>query len=96
MYFLIYTEDSVENRDKRGPFLAEHREWLKSDHDGVTLHVAGPWTDDKGISKGSVLLIEAKSESRAKSWIAEDPFVREGLPGVSLLRPFNWIVGKPS
>lgn len=96
MYFLIYTEDSAENGHKRSPYLAEHRDWLKSDHSDVTLHVAGPWTDDKGVSKGSLLLIEAPSESRAKSWMAEDPFVRENLPGVSLLRPFNWILGKPA
>jgi len=96
MYFIIYTEDSPENGHKRGEFLAEHREWLKSDHDGVTLHVAGPWTDDKGVSKGSFLIIEAISEARAKSWVAEDPFVREAIPGLTIFRPYNWIVGKPA
>jgi len=96
MYFLIYTEDSAENGHKRGPFLDEHRQWLKSDHDNVTLHIAGPWTDEHGTSKGSILLIEAQDEAAARKWMAQDPFVRENIPGVSLLRPFNWVLGKPA
>lgn len=96
MYFLIYTEDSSANAHKRAEFIDEHRRWLKSDHDGVTLHIAGPWTDADGTSKGSILLIETDSEASARAWTAQDPFVREGLFGGSFIKPFNWILGAPT
>ena len=95
MYFLIYTEDSKINGHKRAEFIDEHRAWLKGHHDKLTLHIAGPWTDDLGVSKGSILLIETESEAHARSWMAQDPFVRENLPAKQMLKPFNWVVGAP-
>jgi len=57
MKFLIYTEDKANSLDIRKKNRDAHLAFLKSGN-GATVLTAGPWLDDDGVMKGSLLIVE--------------------------------------
>lgn len=93
-YFLIHTADIADSLAIRQSNREAHLTWLKS-HPEVTLHIAGPWLDDEGIMRGSLLIVEAESKDIVTHWLETDPYRQAGLTDKTTLQPYNWAVGAP-
>jgi uncharacterized protein YciI len=94
-YFLIHTADKVDSLSIRQDNRDAHLAWLRSDPD-VNLHVAGPWLDEDGIMRGSLLIVEANSQTNVENWLSKDPYRLAGLTDRTTLQAYHWVVGAPS
>jgi len=93
-YFLIHTADKANSLHIRQENRDAHLAWLKSDSP-VTLHIAGPWLDEDGVMRGSLLIVEADNKKTVETWLAKDPYRAAGLTERTELQAYNWVVGKP-
>jgi len=93
-YYLIHTADKPDSLTIRQKNRDAHLAWLKSESD-VTLHVAGPWLDNEGVMRGSLLIVEAESKNTVETWLEKDPYRKAGLTATTTLQTYNWVVGKP-
>jgi len=59
--FLIYAEDKADSLHIRQAARADHIAWLKAPSD-VKLLAAGPWLDDAGDMRGSLVIVEAADQ----------------------------------
>ncbi len=95
MQFLIYTEDKRDG----GPIRADNREahlaWLRTETPLVKLLTAGPWLNEAGEMKGSLLIVEAGSKSNVETWLENDPYKTAGLPKSVTVKAFKWVIGAP-
>lgn len=93
-YFLIHTADKADSLQIRKDNRNAHLAWLKAKGD-VTLHVAGPWLDNDGVMRGSLLIVEAANKRVVEDWLAQDPYRAAGLTASTELQEYVWVVGKP-
>ncbi len=93
-YYLIYTADRPNSVPLRQDNRNDHIKWLRSDP-GVTLHIAGPWLDEDGEMRGSLLIVEANTKDIVEDWLANDPYRKAGLTASITVQPYNWIIGGP-
>ena len=91
--FMILTEDVADGPAIRGRVRDDHLAWLKS-NPSVRVMSAGPWLDDGGTMRGSLLLVEAPSRAALDSWLAGDPYAKAGLPASVDIRPFKLAIGE--
>lgn len=94
MYFMIYSQDKPESLDIRKANRDAHLVWLKSDP-VVTVKLAGPWLDEHGDMRGSLVIVECKDEGTVRDWLTKDPYAQAGLIGAQTLKPFHWAIGGP-
>ena len=93
LYALICTDkpDSLALRKASRP---DHLDYLKSL--GDTLVLAGPFTEDDGVTMtGSLVVIEAPSLEAANQIADGDPFAKAGLFASVDIRPWLWTVNAP-
>ena len=95
MKFLIYTEDVENGLSIRKATRDAHLAWLKADNDTVKLLAAGPWLDDAGTMRGSLVIVEAASKRDVENWCERDPYKNAGLPKSVTIKAFNWVIGAP-
>ena len=95
MRFFIYTEDVDDGLAIRQATRDAHLAWLKADNDAVKLLAAGPWLDDEGTMRGSLVIVEAASKSVVEDWCERDPYKHAGLPKSITIKAFNWVIGAP-
>ena len=95
MRFFIYTEDIDGGLPIRQATRDAHIAWLKAENDHVKLLMAGPWLDDEGTMRGSLIIVEAQSKSDVENWCAADPYKQAGLPKSVTIKGFNWAIGAP-
>lgn len=93
-HFLIYTEDKADSLDIRMNAREAHLTWVQSSPD-VKLISAGPWLDDAGDMRGSLMIVEAADLTTVEAWLTEDPYNKAGLTGFKRVRQFNWLLGAP-
>jgi uncharacterized protein YciI len=93
-HFLIYTEDKPDSLDVRLKAREAHLNWVMSDPK-IKLISAGPWLDDAGDMRGSLLIVSAESLESVENWLAEDPYNKAGLTAFKRIRRFNWLLGAP-
>ncbi len=93
-HFLIYTEDKADSLDVRMGAREDHLNWALN-HPTVKLISAGPWLDDAGDMRGSLLIVSADSLQTVETWLEEDPYNKAGLTGFKRVRRFNWLLGAP-
>ncbi len=93
-FFLIHTSDKTDSLSIRQANRDAHLAWLKSDKD-VKLHIAGPWLDEEGVMRGSLLIVEADSKGTVENWLAKDPYRVAGLTAQTTLQTYHWVVGAP-
>lgn len=94
MRFMIYTEDKPDSLHIRQANRDDHIAWLKAESD-VTLLTAGPWLDDEGTMRGSLLIVDAKDKATVEAWLLTDPYRKAGLTGSVTLKGFLWAIGAP-
>lgn len=93
-HFLIYTEDKPDSLHIRQDTRAAHLEWVRADPN-VTLISAGPWLDEAGDMRGSLLIVTADRLKTVEDWLAQDPYAKAGLTAFKRVREFNWLIGAP-
>lgn len=93
MQFMIYSEDVTDGLPIRQATRDAHLNWLKNDP-AATVQVAGPWLDDDGTMRGSLLIVESKDRATLDAWMARDPYAIAGLPGHVIVRSYKVVINK--
>ena len=93
-HFLIYTEDKPDSLDVRLGARDAHLQWALN-HPSVKLLTAGPWLDEAGDMRGSLLIVTADKLETVENWLEDDPYNKAGLTGFKRVREFNWLLGAP-
>ena len=94
LYAVICTDKpgSLPLRQEKRP---EHLEHLKSLGDQLVL--AGPFTEDDGVTmNGSLVVIEADTPEAARALAEKDPFFVHGVFESVEIRPWKWSVKNPN
>ena len=78
MEFIVYSEDKADSLHIRQAAREDHLSWLKTPSE-VKLLIAGPWRDDAGVLRGSLLIVEAKDNDSVAQWVACDPYKAASL-----------------
>ena len=94
MQFIVYTEDREDGLPIRQASREAHLEWLTANK-GAKVLAAGPWLDDAGTMRGSLLIVEAADRAAIDAWAENDPYTKAGLPSKVMIRPFKWVIGAP-
>lgn len=94
-YFVLWAEDCPNSLELRQKLRPAHRARLRRHSHPVVCHSGGPWLDNRGEMAGSVLFIEAESIEHVQAYIAEDPYVQNGLYRKVEIHPFVWGLGQP-
>lgn len=95
MQFIIYTQDRNEGLPIRQANRDAHLAWLKSGK-GPKVLTAGPWLDDEGTMRGSLVIVEAADKNAVMAWLATDPYKLAGLPKAVTVNGFKWAIGAPA
>jgi uncharacterized protein YciI len=93
-HFLIYTEDKPDSLSVRMEAREAHLAWVMNDPN-VKLISAGPWLDDAGDMRGSLLIVSADTLETVENWLEQDPYNQAGLTEFKRVRQFNWLLGAP-
>ena len=93
MEFIVYSEDKADSLDIRQAARDDHLIWLKAPSD-VKLRIAGPWLDDDGIMRGSLLIVEAADKQIVLDWLSGDPYKAAGLTASVMVKAYKWVIGK--
>lgn len=95
MQFIIYTEDKDDGLPIRQANRDAHLAWLKEDT-AVKVLAAGPWLDDDGTMRGSLLIVEGDDKTSVIEWTQRDPYGKAHLPKSIMIKPFKWVIGAPA
>lgn len=95
MQYIIYTEDQDDGLPIRQANRDAHLAWLKTDT-VVKALAAGPWLDDDGTMRGSLLIVEAETKEALMEWTQRDPYAKAHLPKSVMIKPFKWVIGAPA
>lgn len=93
--FLIYAEDKPDSLHIRQAERERHIAWLKTPA-SVKLLTAGPWLDDKGDMRGSLVIVQAQSKEAVEDWLANDPYKLAGLTARVTIKDYLWVIGRPN
>lgn len=96
MKFIVYTEDKANSLSIRQANRDAHLAWLKSDNPDVDLLTAGPWLDDDGVMRGSMLIVDAENKAVVETWLSADPYRDAGLTASTMVKAFVWAIGAPT
>jgi len=91
-HFVLHCIDKPDSLDLRMATRPAHVEYLKGHGEAVRL--AGPYMDDAGDMRGSLLIIEAEDLAAAQAFAAADPYARAGLFARVEVRAFRAGLGK--
>jgi len=93
MEFIVYGEDKPDSLHIRQAARDDHLAWLKTPSD-VKLLIAGPWLDDDGVMRGSLLIVEAADKQTVLNWLNTDPYKAAGLTASVFVKAYKWVIGK--
>ncbi len=94
-HFIIYTEDKTDSLNIRLDNREAHLNWVRNDPQ-VKLISAGPWLDEAGDMRGSLLIVDGPDLKTVEAWLEQDPYNKAGLTGFKRVRQFNWLLGAPN
>ncbi|WP_026942242.1 YciI family protein [Hellea balneolensis] len=94
MEFIVYSADKPDGLHIRQSARDAHLAWLKAPSEIKPL-VAGPWLDDEGVMRGSLLIVEAKDKQAVLDWLSGDPYKTAGLTASVDVKAYKWVIGKP-
>ncbi len=97
-YFAVWARDRPGMLEQRQRVREAHRARLREGAPGVRVVLGGPTTDEAGDMAGSLLVIEAVDIERVRAFVADDPYVAEGVydPASVQILPWRWGIGRPS
>ncbi|GEQ97569.1 hypothetical protein JCM17844_12060 [Iodidimonas gelatinilytica] len=92
MLFVILATDKDGSSAIRKATRAAHLDYLKGA--GDRLKLAGPLRDDKDTPLGSMIVIDAASETAARLFAQNDPYAQAGLFRSVEIKPFLAVTGR--
>ena len=98
MYFAAFYTHKPGKIQTDSEILAAFANYLRNhpEQPGVVVHNAGPTlADDSETIVGSLLIIEAPSLEAARRFMADSPYGNAGIFAETLIRPFDWRLGRP-
>ncbi|MBN4054244.1 hypothetical protein JYT87_00880 [Nitrospira defluvii] len=90
MLFVMIGHDGPEGQKKRKLYRERHIQRLEKLDAENKLILAGPFGD----KSGSLIVFEADSLEAAKTYAAEDPYVKEAVFESHAVRPFKQVFPK--
>ncbi len=90
MQFIIKAYDGPNMLEKRMAVRPRHLEGMAKL--GRHIVVAGGLTDDEGKLKGSALVVDFDSEADVKEYLANEPYVLEGVWDQITCEPLNVVL----
>ena len=91
MHWLL-TYDYVDDiATRRAPFREAHLGLVRNLHHGGTLLMAGAVGEP---IEGALLVFTAEDPAAVEDFVAQDPYVTEGLVTTWQVRPWNVVVGR--
>lgn len=94
MQFMIYSQDKDDGLSIRQATREAHLAWLGEDQ-AVKVLAAGPWLDDAGTMRGSLIIVEAPDKAAVEAWVADDPYTHAGLAKSVTIKAYKWVIGAP-
>lgn len=95
MIYVIICKDKPDGLDLRKQTRPDHVAYLTSLNDNGVLKFAGPFLDDEGTSRGSLVAVEAENREGAAAIAAEDPYAVAGLFETVEIHPWTWTFNNP-
>jgi uncharacterized protein YciI len=98
MWYALIGEDAPDSLAARMAARPDHLERLQALNAAGRLLLAGPFpaidSPDPGPAgfSGSLVVAEFASQTEAERWLAEDPYVRQGVFARSSVRPFKKVL----
>ena len=82
--YALYAKDKPDGLARRLEHYPAHRAFIEAQDGsaGITVIMSGPLQTDDGESMiGSIILVEASTREEVDQFVAQDPFMREGVWG---------------
>lgn len=98
MLYALMGEDTPNSLDKRLAARPAHLARLQALADAGRLLLAGPMpaidSPDPGPAGfvGSLIVAEFASQAEAEAWMAQDPYVTDGVFASTVVRPFKRVL----
>lgn len=98
MFYVMIGEDAVGSLDKRMAVRPAHLARMEKLRDEGRILLGGPMpaidSPDPGPAgfAGSLIVAEFGSLTEAEQWLAEDPYVTEGVFERTIVRPFRKVM----
>ena len=86
MLFVVVAIDKPNSLSLRMATREAHFQYARATG---AVRLGGPFLDAKGDMAGSLIIIEAADLDAAKTWSANDPYVKAGLFERSEIRPWK-------
>ena len=90
MLFAVICDDRPGALEVRNANRAAHLDYLKAT--GVVAQ-AGPFLDDEGKMRGSLVVIDVPDRAAAEAWAGCDPYGLAGLFAKVEIRAWNKVIG---
>jgi uncharacterized protein len=95
-YFVFCAHDGAGGEDIRARCREEHRIRLRREEAGCRCVAGGPLMDDAGNRMiGTLLVFEAPDKEAVRCFMAQDPYILEGLFARTDIWAWNWGLGQP-
>jgi Uncharacterized protein conserved in bacteria len=86
---MLFVLTALDKPDALALRLSVREAHLAFARDTGRIRLGGPFLDDNGDMRGSMMIIEAPDLETAKAWHASDPYVKAGLFASSDIRPWK-------
>jgi uncharacterized protein YciI len=86
MLFVVTAIDKPDSLSLRMATREAHFAYAKETN---VIRIGGPFLDENGDMAGSLIIFEAADLAAAKTWHANDPYVKAGLFAHSEVRPWK-------
>ena len=97
MYFAVWATDKAGMLEARQRVRDVHRARLRNPGTHPVRVLLGGATLDEGAAQmnGTLLVVEADSADSVHRFVAEDPYMLEGVYATVEVRPWAWGLGQP-
>jgi len=91
---MLFVVIAIDKKDSLALRMATREAHFAYARQNDVVRLGGPFLDEKGDMAGSLIIFEAADLDSARSWHANDPYVKAGLFARSEVRPWkataNW------
>jgi len=87
LFALIGLDHPPHAMARRDAVRTDHRRYVLSNE--ATIALVGPFVDDDGNQCGSFYIFDAESDQQVRDWLANEPFIQEGVYADVIIRRFE-------
>jgi len=91
MYYILFYKTVDNYIEKRGPYRQEHLRLVEQAYNKGDIVMAGALDEP---ADGAVLIFKGDTPEPAKTFVQNDPYVKNGLIRDWEIRPWNVVAGK--